>query len=116
MTISKKILECLSKSPVSLNSINIRGQAYDGAAVMSSEIAGVQAKIKETAPLAIFTHCFSHCLNLSIAATSKVQEVRNLIGVITNFCQTVQRGSVLTLEKYLPKSARKKLLGLCKTR
>ena len=27
VTISKKILECLSKSPVSLNSINIRGQA-----------------------------------------------------------------------------------------
>ena len=119
VTISKKILECLSKSPVSLNSINIRGQAYDGAAVMSSEIAGVQAKIKETAPLAIFTHCFSHCLNLSIAATSKVQEVRNLINDVYKFLSNSpkrQRMFELTLEKYLPKSARKKLLGLCKTR
>ena len=34
---------------------------------------------KETAPLDIFTHCHSHCLNLSVAATSEVQEVRNLI-------------------------------------
>ena len=44
---------------------------------MSSEI-----KIKEVSPLAMYTHCFSHCLNLSIAASCKVQEVRNLIGVI----------------------------------
>ena len=46
-TISKKILECITELPLSLDSSLIRGQAYDGAAVMSSEKAGVQAKIKE---------------------------------------------------------------------
>ena len=63
-----------------LNPANIHAQAYHGASVMSSGKAGVQAKIKEISPL--FTHCYSHCLNLSIAATCKVTEVRNLIGLI----------------------------------
>ena len=81
-TIWKKILEFLSDKDICLDPANIRGQAFDGAAVMSSGIAGVQAKIKPIAPLVMYTHCYSHRLNLSIAAACKVQEVRNLIGVI----------------------------------
>ena len=80
--ITQKILESLTHPSVSLDITKIRGQAYDGAAVMSSSIAGVQAKIKEKSPLALYTHCFSHCLNLSIAASCKVQEVRNLVALI----------------------------------
>ena len=45
LIISKKILECISESPLSLDSSLIRGQAYDEAAVMFSVKAGVQAKI-----------------------------------------------------------------------
>ena len=63
--ISQKILEPISDHLVGLDPSEIRGQAYDGAAVMSSNRAGVQAKIKEFAPLALYTHCYSHCLNLS---------------------------------------------------
>ena len=74
-TISEKILECISESPLSLDSSLIRGQAYDGAVVMSFEKEGVQAKIKEISPLAVYTHCYAHCLNLSIASTCNVQEV-----------------------------------------
>ena len=44
-TISQKIIEPLTIPSVSLDPCNIRGQAYDSAAVMSSEIAGVQAII-----------------------------------------------------------------------
>ena len=51
-TISSKILESLSHPSVALNPCNIRNQAYDGAAVMSSQIAGVQATMKEISPLA----------------------------------------------------------------
>ena len=32
--------------------------------------------------MAMHTHCYSHCLKLSIATSCKVQEVRNLVGVI----------------------------------
>ena len=52
---------------------------------MASEKAGVQAKVREISPMAMFTHCYSHCLNLSIATSCKVQEVRNLIGVVNEF-------------------------------
>jgi transposase-like protein len=37
---------------------------YDGAAVMASELNGLQAKIKSFAPQAIFTNCYTHALNL----------------------------------------------------
>ena len=80
--ISRKILKSLSDPSISLDPSNIRGQAYDGASVMSSGKEGVQAKIKEISPLALFTHCYAHCLNLSIATSCKLSEVRNLIGQI----------------------------------
>lgn len=89
---------------------------------MSSEIAGVQAKIKEISPLAIYTHCYAHCLNLCIAASCKAQEVRNLIGLINEVYLFLanspkrQRAFELTLQLYLPESGRRKLPGLCKTR
>ncbi|KAL5514919.1 hypothetical protein EMCRGX_G000003 [Ephydatia muelleri] len=79
-TIATKLLESLTSVSLSLNPSNIRGQAYDGAAVMSSEKAGVQAKIKEVSPLAFYIHCYCHCLNLSLASACQVQDIRNLIG------------------------------------
>ena len=57
-TISRNILEAISDPFVSLDPSRIRGQSYDGASVMSSEVAGVQPKIKEVSPRA---HCYSHC-------------------------------------------------------
>ena len=80
--ISRKILESLSEPSTSLDPSNILGQAYDGASVMSSGKEGVQAKIKEISPLALFTHCYAHRPNLSIATSCKLSEVRNLIGLI----------------------------------
>ena len=41
-------------------------QTYDGASVMSSELNGVQAKIKEDVPEAMFLHCYAHKLNLML--------------------------------------------------
>ena len=39
-------------------------QTYDGAAVKSGELIGVQAKVKDFAPDAIFIHCLAQKLNL----------------------------------------------------
>ena len=41
-----------------------RGQGYDGASCMSSSNVGVQAIIRRISPLALYTHCQSHQLNL----------------------------------------------------
>ena len=120
--ISRKILESLSDPSISLDPSNIRGQAYDGASVMRSGKEGVQAKIKEINPLALFTHCYAHCLNLSIAASCKLSEVRNLIGLINeaylflNNSPKRQQLFVLTLKEYLPENSHSKLPGICKTR
>ena len=42
-------------------------QTYDGAAVMSGELNSVQAKVKDSAPDAIFIHCLAHKLNLVLS-------------------------------------------------
>lgn len=61
---------------------DIRGQAYDGASAMSSDKVGTQAQIKAENPLAMYTHCRSHVLNLAMAGSCEVQALRNVIGVI----------------------------------
>ena len=120
--ISRKILESLSDPSISLDPSNIRGQAYDGASVMSSGKEGVQAKIKEIIPLALFTHCYAHRPNLSIAASCKLSEVRNLIGLISEAYQFLnnspkrQQLFEFTLKEYLPENSHSKPPGLCKTR
>ncbi|KAL4153064.1 hypothetical protein QTP88_000897 [Uroleucon formosanum] len=40
------------------------GQCYDGACVMFGHLTGLQARVKEVAPNALFTHCLAHRLNL----------------------------------------------------
>jgi hypothetical protein len=43
---------------------------YDGAAVMASQHAGIQAKIRDLYPNAIFVHCYAHRLNLVLAQSA----------------------------------------------
>lgn len=49
-----------------LDKTNIIGQSYNGASVMSDHIGGVQAKLKEVHPQAIYIHCMAHKLNLVV--------------------------------------------------
>lgn len=42
----------------------VRGQGYDGAAVMSEACRGVQAVIRKELTGALYTRCSSHSLNL----------------------------------------------------
>ena len=56
-----------------------RGQGYDRAASMSSSTVGVQARIREVSPMALYTHCQSHQLNLCIVKACSVPQIRNLM-------------------------------------
>ena len=118
---SRNILEAISDSSVSLDPRQIRDQSYDGISVMSSEIAGVQAKIKEVSPQALFTHCYSHWPSLAIAASCSVQEVRNLISIMNEshlfFANSPKRQRLfeLTVKEFLPSCSHGKLSRLCKT-
>ena len=64
-----------------------RGQGYDGASNMSSNAVGVQARIREASPLAFYTHCQSHQLNLCIVKACSITQVRNASGVISEIAK-----------------------------
>jgi len=51
---------------IDTKSLSIIAQSYDGASVMLGKLNGVQAKIKEIHPCAIYTHCMAHRLNLVV--------------------------------------------------
>ena len=61
------------------------GQGYDGASTMSGVKAGVQAKILEKQPKALYTHCAGYSINLAILNSCSVPSIRNCIDQIKGF-------------------------------
>lgn len=55
------MLDSLSKMGINLN--YLKGQGYNGAGAMSGRLRGLQAKISEKYPSAIYVHCASLPLN-----------------------------------------------------
>uniref|UniRef100_A0A9J7XFA7 DUF4371 domain-containing protein n=1 Tax=Cyprinus carpio carpio TaxID=630221 RepID=A0A9J7XFA7_CYPCA len=75
-------------------------QTYDGAAVMASDLNGLQAKVKAIAPSAMFVHCYAHRLNLVLSQGAKcLPECRiffaSLSGFATFFSKSTKRTSFL---------------------
>ncbi|KAL4141956.1 hypothetical protein QTP88_004495 [Uroleucon formosanum] len=72
------------------------GLCYDGACVMSGHLTGLQARVKEVAPNALFTHCLAHRLNLvlqhgcSINAKCRIF-FANLTGIAAYFHNSTSR-------------------------
>ena len=54
-----------------LDPSGIVSQGYDGASVMSGHCSGVQQRIKAVAPMAVYIHCYAHCLNLVLVDSTK---------------------------------------------
>lgn len=119
-SIASALLDSLKNN--GLNARNIRGQAYDGAAAMSSAKVGVQARVKSVQPLALYTHCSSHVLNLSVASSCQNSAIRNMMGTISEVfiffdsSPKRQRFFETVLNKFGPEIRVKKVKGLCKTR
>lgn len=120
LAIANAIKHSLASHNVDIS--KVRGQAYDGASAMSSDRCGVQARIRDSAPLAVYTHCRSHVLNLSIASSCKLPEIRNMIDGINSvflfydLSPKRQRFLELILETKSAPTRKKHLYGLCKTR
>ncbi|XP_056016929.1 52 kDa repressor of the inhibitor of the protein kinase-like [Ostrea edulis] len=119
--IADKLIEILRLLAIPID--NMRGQAYDGVAAMTSEKRGCQGRIKSLNQLALYTHCRSHVLNLSIASACKLPLVRNMIDVLNSvfifFDSSPKRQGFLETIVENDGSvdfSRKKLVGLCKTR
>lgn len=76
-TIADALLSTLQKWGLDMSFLV--GQGYDGASVMSSGRNGVQAKIAEKYPHAVYVYCRSHVLNLAISSScTSVPSIRNL--------------------------------------
>ena len=99
-----------------------RGQGYDGASNMSSSIAGVQARIRSVSPMAFYTHCQSHQLNLCVVKACSIPQIRNASGVISeiakffNYSPKRQHFFEHIIDAESPNKTKKKLKDLCKTR
>ncbi|XP_050063021.1 52 kDa repressor of the inhibitor of the protein kinase-like [Aphis gossypii] len=118
--LAKTVLETLSSLGLDLN--KLRGEGYDGASAMRGQFRGVQACIKQKLPLAVYTHCSSHNLNLCLSEASKVPSIRNCMGIISEVCaffhMSAQRTELLKLAitECCPEQRKKKLISLCETR
>ncbi|KAF4075810.1 hypothetical protein AMELA_G00223020 [Ameiurus melas] len=87
-------------------------QTYDGAAVMASELNGVQAKIRKKVPEAFFTHCYAHKLNLVLMHSAKCMPqsrtfFKTVEGLGTFFRKSTKRTRLLddVVKRRLPRAA-----------
>ncbi len=71
-----------------LDPTNLRGQAYDGASNMSGLYKGCAAIIQRKYPLATYSHCCSHVLNLAVVKACSLIQVQNLFSVIDKVSQS----------------------------
>ena len=83
---------------------HLRGQCYDGASNVSGIRTGLQARIKEISPSALFVHCYAHVLNLVIVdAMTSNTTARDFFGTLQNlyvFIQTcTKRHAVYTQQQ-----------------
>ncbi|KAE8749151.1 hypothetical protein FOCC_FOCC004058 [Frankliniella occidentalis] len=65
----KVALDALTRLQLPL--ANLRGQTYDAGSNMRGAVKGVQGRIRELQPLAVYVHCFNHSLNLALQDTAK---------------------------------------------
>ena len=111
-------------SQLGLNLEHMCGQGYDGASIMSVKYRGVQARVKELYPLAMYAHCCNHVLSLVISTSSQLPVIRNAVTTISDirvflsrsaprvsiFQDNVERGVLGSV------SSRQKLKPICATR
>lgn len=100
-----------------------KGQCYDGAPNMQSEVKGTAHHILKLAPKAAVTHCSSHNFNLCLSASCKLPIIDNVIeqykSVTIYFNISPKRENLLqhvVEENCQNQSRRKVLIGMCKTR
>ena len=120
------IEEAITKqlTDISLSFDYLHGQGYDGASTLSGERSGVQKRILDKQPKALYTHCSGHSLNLVITQACTEPAIRNCISVmkgLTIFIKSSpKRGGLLkeicTRQQQVGTSGPTPLLDVCITR
>lgn len=111
------VMDVLKKYEIDIE--NCRGQAYDNASNMSGKYTGLQARIREKTPTAMYSPCSAHSLNLvGEHSTSSCEESRNFFMLLNNlynfFSCSTKRWEVLA--SCLNKKHNLSLKTLSKTR
>uniref|UniRef100_A0A3B1IJ48 TTF-type domain-containing protein n=1 Tax=Astyanax mexicanus TaxID=7994 RepID=A0A3B1IJ48_ASTMX len=96
--ISEMIIEALQSNGIPLQ--ECRGQGYDNGANMSGKVKGVQAQILKANPLATFSPCATHTLNLvGVHAAESCPEVATFFGSVNRlynlFSASPERWAIL---------------------
>ena len=60
-----------------LASADLRGQCYDGSSNMAGARSGCRSTVQQQAPMAIYSHCAAHQLNLAVVSACKIQAFKN---------------------------------------
>ncbi len=77
------IINCFERHGLEYR-INLDGQGYDGAAVMSGKHS-VCTRIQDVAKYAFYVHCNAHCLNVVIVDSVKSVSEADCFFLIKNF-------------------------------
>ena len=76
----------LSKFGASVKSKLIM-QTYDGAAVMSGQLSGLQTRIRQDYPFAFFFHCAAHRFNLVLCQSAQIiEQIKWGFSKVNSFC------------------------------
>lgn len=81
-SLSDAIIQIVEENKLDIN--NCVAQCYDGASVMSGSFTGVQKRISQIVPHAVYIHCHAHRLNLCLI--NSIVDIQ----LITDFFDTVQ--------------------------
>lgn len=97
-------------------------QGYDGAAVMSGHLGGVQNHIKSIVPQAVYIHCFNHKLNLVVVDCFKhLKESANFFSNLEKLYtfmsnSTIHPPFLNTQKQIYPTKQARELKRICETR
>ena len=99
-SLTKYILKALTR--YDLNPQLMVSQGYDGASIMSGHCSGVQQRVREVAPYAVYVHCHAHVLNLvlvdCVKRNSCASEFFSLLQVLYVFLSS-SKAHVVFIEK-----------------
>lgn len=94
---------------IGLDMTKLIGLGFDGCSTMAGKDTGVQRRIREKYPKAVYFHCASHRLNLVVNDLNIVPEIRNTIGTIKKVIRFFRESTLR--RKKIPK-----IPILCETR
>lgn len=64
---------------LNIDGLSVVAQTYDGASVMSGKHAGLQAKVRQVYPEAVYFHCYAHKVALVVTDVCKIIESSSLL-------------------------------------